>query len=91
MKNKIKEALKNGAMYDFIKTEGHILTKDELIEIIANYDYTIYQTINELNRSGALNQYVLDKPLDLISFGESVIDNLNDYDFFKEDEEIPQF
>lgn len=91
MRKKIKEALKNGTMYGFIKTKGHILSKDELIEIIANYDYTIYQTINELNRSGALNQYVLDKPLDLISFGESVIDNLSEYDFFEEDEEISQF
>lgn len=91
MRNKIKEALKNGTMYDFIRTEGYKLSKDELIEIIANYDYTIYQTINELNRSGALNQYVLDKPLDLVSFCENVVDNLNEYDFFEEDEEIPQF
>lgn len=36
------EALRNGKSYDFICQHGHEFTKDELIDIIKELDYTIY-------------------------------------------------
>lgn len=76
-KQEFKQALQEGRAYDFIANEGYRFSKEELIEIIKNYDYTLYQL--------AKQTYTLEETLK--EYGSMVVDNLNDYDFFEENEE----
>lgn len=41
------KACKEGHLYDFIASEGHQFNKQELIEIIKNLDYAIYQYLGD--------------------------------------------
>lgn len=77
LRKELKQALQEGRAYDFIANEGYQFSKDELIEIIKNYDFTLYQLAKQTD--------TIDETLR--EYGEMVVDNLNDYDFFEEDEE----
>jgi hypothetical protein len=70
VKKQLKDALGNGNLYDFISSNGHYFTKDELICIIKNLDYAIYTTYGE-DQCTTVEQ--------------NSIDALNDYSFFDED------
>ncbi len=77
LRKELKQALMEGRAYDFIANEGYQFSKDELIEIIKNYDFTLYQL--------AKQTYTTEETLK--EYGSMVVDNLNEYDFFEEDEE----
>lgn len=78
LRKELKQALQEGRAYDFIANEGYQFSKDELIEIIKNYDFTLYQLAKQTSTiEETLKEY-----------GSMVVDNLNDVDFFEEDEEL---
>lgn len=76
LRKELRQALQEGRAYDFIANEGYRFTKEELIEIIKNYDFTLYQL--------AKQTYTIEETLR--EYGSMVVDNLNDYDFFEEEE-----
>lgn len=77
LRKELRQALQEGRAYDFIANEGYQFSKDELIEIIKNYDFTLYQLAKQTDTiEETLREY-----------GEMVVDNLNDCDFFEENEE----
>lgn len=43
LKQEMREALENDMFYDFISRKGYLFTKDELIDIIKEYEYTRYR------------------------------------------------
>lgn len=46
------EAVKDNRAYDFILSNGHSMSKDELIRIIAEFDYAIHSsTILEMEKN----------------------------------------
>ena len=45
----LKTQLKKGNLYDFISKEGWRFTKDELIEIIKEFDYLLYSNFKNTN------------------------------------------
>ena len=47
MLEQLKQALQQGNLYDFISNNGWCLSKDSLIEIIKQLDFTIYQNFGE--------------------------------------------
>lgn len=83
LRQELKQALQEGRAYDFIANEGYQFSKDELIEIIKNYDYTLYQLAKGFSiGNGKSIERVMSE------LGSMIVDNLNDYDFFEEDEDI---
>lgn len=83
LRQELKQALQEGRAYDFIANEGYRFSKDELIEIIKNYDYTLYQLAKGFSiGNGKSIERVMSE------LGSMIVDNLNDYDFFGEDEEL---
>lgn len=82
LRQELKQALQEGRAYDFIANEGYRFTKEELIEIIKNYDYTLYNLAGGFSVS---NGKSVEKVMS--ELGSMVVDNLNDYDFFEENEE----
>lgn len=72
LKEQLKEAIINDTFYDFIANNYYKLSKDELCDLLKNYDYTRYQI--EKN-----------KHLSISDFSDLLLDNLNDYDFFNEE------
>lgn len=81
-KQEFKQALQEGRAYDFIANEGYRFSKEELIEIIKNYDYTLYNFAKGFSVS---NGKSVERVMGEI--GSMVVDNLNEYDFFEENEE----
>ena len=69
-KQELKQALQEGNLYDFISNNGYNFSKSELIEIIKNLDFSIYQKYGSIATMDIEN---------------GTIENLNDYDFFEED------
>lgn len=71
------EACRAGHMYDFILNNAHRFTKEEIVEILAQTLYAVYQRLGDQNKE----------------VEQKIPDNLNDYSFFdtdgvKEDNEI---
>lgn len=77
LRQELKQALQEGRAYDFIANEGYQFSKDELIEIIKNYDFTLYQL--------AKQTHTIEETLK--EYGSMVVENLDDVAFFGEDEE----
>lgn len=46
----LKVALQNGNLYDFISQEGRNFSKQQLIDIIKELDYTIYEFNEEVQK-----------------------------------------
>lgn len=72
LKEELKEAIINDTFYDFIANNYYKLSKEDLCDLLKNYDYTRYQIEK--------NEY-----LDISNFPDLLIDNLNDHDFFNEE------
>lgn len=70
--NELKESILNDTFYDFISNNYYLLSKEQLANLLKNYDYTRYQ----LEKGN----------FDLWKFMNKFIDNLNDYDFFEKEE-----
>ena len=49
------EALKNGKGYDWISEKGHSLNKYELIDIIKELDYAIYDRLDKFDQKDIYN------------------------------------
>lgn len=47
MTNELQNALRNGNLYDFIANNGWRFSKDELISIIKELDFAIYEKCGE--------------------------------------------
>ena len=45
----LKSALQNGQLFDYIANNGWRLTRDELVEIIKEYSWVVYQRVGENN------------------------------------------
>ncbi len=43
LKQEMREALEKDMFYDFISRKGYLFSKDELIDIIKEYEYTRYR------------------------------------------------
>lgn len=69
IRQQIKNAILNGDFYGFVSNHQHEISKDELVTLIKEFDFTAYQ-----------NQFT-----SYYEFCGNVIENLNDIDFFKED------
>lgn len=67
----IKEAIEKGNLGDFVCNQQHRITKDELVELVKQLDYTIWQQLDEF-------EYKF--------FNTQLIENLDYYDFFDEEE-----
>lgn len=67
----IKDAIVNGHLYDFVSNNSHRMDKDDFIDLVKNLDFTVYQN--------GKKEYE--------SFCEKVIENLDDVDYFAEEEE----
>ncbi len=82
LRKELRQALQEGRAYDFIANEGYQFSKDELIEIIKNYDFTLYQFAKGFSiGNGKSVERVMSE------LGSMVVDNLNDVDFFGKNEE----
>lgn len=83
LRQELKQALQEGRAYDFIANEGYRFSKDELIEIIKNYDYTLYHLAQgfSVNNGKSIDRVMSE-------LGSMVVDNLDDYDFFEENKEF---
>lgn len=64
----LKTHLKNGNLYDFISQEGWRFSKDELIEIIKEYDYLLYSNFKHTN---------------YVDFCEEIAEELEERGFFE--------
>ena len=73
MKKELKKAILEGTLYDFIANNGHQMSKSDLIDIIKNLNFTVYQLFE--------HSYIKNAE----DFNKQLIDNLNDYDFFEEE------
>lgn len=75
MENKYEELIKacrEGHLYDFITNNGYRFTKEEIIKIIKNLDYSIYDKLGE-EQTTKIERVLLESLLD------------DDEDFFGED------
>ena len=70
MREELKKAILEDRLYDFLSNEGHKLSKDELIQIARQLDFSAWEMLRDDK-----------KP----EFNNKLIDNLNEYDFFEEE------
>lgn len=70
LKEEMREALENDTFYDFISNKGYLFSKDELIDIIKEYEYTRYK----VEKYGCMG------------FLDELIENLEAYFFDEEEE-----
>ena len=63
------KACKEGNMYDYISNNAYQYTKEELVEILKQTLYAVYQRLGDQNKE----------------VEQKIPDNLMDYDFFGED------
>lgn len=47
MYQELKQALREGTLYDFIANNGYLFSKDDLIEIIKELSYSAYEVFGE--------------------------------------------
>ena len=71
MREELKKAILNDKLYDFISNEGYKLSKDELIQLIKQLDFSAWALLGDNDKK---------------SFNEELINNLNEYDFFEEED-----
>lgn len=65
-------ACNNATLYDYIACNGYLYSKDELIEIIKQLEYSIYERLSDQT----------------VEVTRLLPDNLKEYGFFDESEEI---
>lgn len=70
-KNLIK-ACENDTLYDFISNYGYQFTKEELIEIVKQLSYSVYQRLGD----------------QAVEVTRLVPDNLKEYDFFESENKV---
>lgn len=61
------EALKKGSLYDYISNNGHLFFHSELVQIIKQLSFSVYEEVGETQNRVIENR---------------VIENLKEYDFF---------